>query len=59
MAARNELATRRRELITARRQVTSAVNQLAVKRRQLSILGGKLGDKEKRLKKIREVAGAP
>jgi hypothetical protein len=58
-AARSELATRRRELINARKQVTAAINQLAVKKRQLSVLGGKLGDKEKRLKKIREVAGAP
>ena len=58
-AAISELATRRRALITARRQVSAAVNQLAVKKRQLSIVSGKLGDKEKRLKKIREVAGAP
>jgi septal ring factor EnvC (AmiA/AmiB activator) len=57
--ARSELATRRRELITARKQVIAAEDQLAIKRRQLAVLSGKLGDKEKRLKKIREVASGP
>jgi septal ring factor EnvC (AmiA/AmiB activator) len=57
--ARNELATRRRELITARRQVAAAENQLAIKRGKLAILSGKLGEKEKRLREIRKIVGAP
>lgn len=53
-----KLEWERRELATARRQVAAAVNQLVIKRRQLAVLSGKLGDKEKRLKKIRKVVGA-
>jgi septal ring factor EnvC (AmiA/AmiB activator) len=48
----------RRQLAAARKEVAAARDELEAKRRQLAVVSGKLGDKEKRLKKIRKVVGA-
>lgn len=53
-----ELERGRRQLVASRRKLTAARNKLAAKKKQLAIVSGRLGDKEKRLKKIRKVAGA-
>ena len=53
-----ELERGRRELVASRRKLTAARNKIAAKKKQLAIVSGRLGDKEKRLKKIRKVAGA-
>lgn len=53
-----ELERGRQQLVVARKEVAAAKNELEAKRRQLAVVSGKLGDKEKRLKKIRKVVGA-
>lgn len=53
-----ELERGRKELAASRRKLTAARNKLAAKKKQLAIVSGRLGDKEKRLKRIRKVAGA-
>ena len=47
----------RKQLVAARREVAAARNEPVAKRKQLAVVSGKLGDKEKRLKKIRKVVG--
>ena len=48
----------RKKLGVARKEVAAARDELEAKRRQLAVVSGKLGEKEKRLKKIRKIAGA-
>lgn len=52
------LERKRKRLVAARREVAAARRELAAKRRRLAAVSGKLGEKEKRLKKIRKIVGA-